>query len=111
MDTLHPDLIPYVGNGMVHHPLVVRGLASDASSINQFYREKLDEVKKADADGNWGPYVGSTSGLTVSTLCSLQLRKVLKALRILGIGGRGVAGLRKHPSKSEQVEATMGDAD
>ena len=57
MEALHPDLIPYVVNGMVHHRLVVCGLASDASSINQFYRDKLDKVKKADADGNWGLYV------------------------------------------------------
>ena len=34
MDALHPDLIPYVGNGMVHHPLVVRGLALLRRLIN-----------------------------------------------------------------------------
>jgi len=57
METLHADLIPYVVNGIVHHPLVVTPLATDASSINQTYRNKLDQVKKAEDVGDWTRYI------------------------------------------------------
>ena len=53
METLHTDLIPHAFNGMVHHPLVITSLTRDVSSINRTYREKLDSVKKAEADGDW----------------------------------------------------------
>ena len=46
METLHADLIPYVVNGLVHHWLVIASLTTDASYINQIYRDKLDKVKK-----------------------------------------------------------------
>ena len=57
METLHPDLIPYVVDGRICHPLVLEDLGRGASYINQGYRDKLDKVKKAEADGNWGLYV------------------------------------------------------
>ena len=57
METLHADLIPYVINGRVRHPLVVEDLTTGASYINQAYRDKLDRVKEAETDGNWGLYV------------------------------------------------------
>lgn len=57
METLHPDLIPYVVKELVHHPLVVMSLTTDASYINRTYRDKLDEVKKAEAEGDWNSYV------------------------------------------------------
>jgi hypothetical protein len=75
METLHQDLIRYVVNGRVRHPFVAEDLTTGASYINQAYRDKLDRVKEADADGKWGLYVGSASGLTVLTPCSLQLTK------------------------------------
>jgi hypothetical protein len=57
METLHTDLVPHAFNGMVHHPLVIASLTRDASSINRTYREKLDSVRKAEADGDWSTYV------------------------------------------------------
>ncbi len=57
METLHADLIPCVVNGLVHHPLVIASLTTDASYINQIYRDKLDGVEKAATDGDWGRYV------------------------------------------------------
>jgi hypothetical protein len=57
MEKLHSDLILHVVDGMVHHPLVVCGLASDASYINRIYRDKVDKVKKAETDGDWKLYV------------------------------------------------------
>jgi hypothetical protein len=56
METLHPDLIPYVVNGLVHHRLVIASLTTGASYINQIYRDKLDKVKTAEAEGATGNY-------------------------------------------------------
>jgi hypothetical protein len=57
METLHADLIPYVINGMVHHRLVITSLTTDPSFVNKIYRDKLDKVKRAEADGDWSLYV------------------------------------------------------
>ena len=57
MEALHADLIPHVRNGLVHHKLVVASLTEDASYINQTYRNKLQGVKKAETDADWGLYV------------------------------------------------------
>ncbi len=72
MEALHPDLIPHVVNGLVHHKLVVASLTKDASSINRTYRAKLHSVKKAETDAYMFP---CTSDRTVSAPCSLQRRK------------------------------------
>ena len=57
MKTLHADLVPYVINGLVHHPLVVKTFTTDASYINQMYRDKLDNVRRAETGGDWKLYV------------------------------------------------------
>jgi hypothetical protein len=57
MEKLDPDLIPRVRDGMIHHPLIIRPAATDASSINRYYRDKLAAVRKAEADGDWRLYV------------------------------------------------------
>ena len=41
----------------VDHKLVVAWLTEDASYINQTYRNKLQGVKKAETDADWGLYV------------------------------------------------------
>ena len=58
METLHPDLMSRVVNGMIHHPLLITQLIlSEVSNINRIYREKLHKVQKAEADGGWRLYV------------------------------------------------------
>ena len=57
METLHADLITHVDDEMVHHPLVIAELTSDASRINHIYYQKIKLLAKAEADGDWSTYV------------------------------------------------------
>jgi hypothetical protein len=57
MEALHADLIPYVADGMIRHPLVVQLFPADVSFINQLYRQKLDKLAKAEAEGDWSQYI------------------------------------------------------
>lgn len=57
MEALHENLIPYVSDGMIHHPLVIQLVPEDASYINQLYHQKLDKLKKAEAEGDWSKYI------------------------------------------------------
>ena len=52
-----PRPCPVCGQRDGPPPTRGRELTRDASSINRIYREKLDKVKKADVDGDWGKYV------------------------------------------------------
>ncbi len=113
METLHTDLVPHAFNGMVHHPLVIASLTRDASSINRTYREKLDSVKKAEADGDWSKYVFlHERPYRLDALLSATKRGLKKKPPEFWslVGGR-VARLRKRPSKLEQVEEAVGHGD
>lgn len=57
MEALHQDLIPYVMDGMIHHPLLVQLLPEDASYINQLYLQKLEKLKLAKASKDWDRYI------------------------------------------------------
>jgi hypothetical protein len=57
METLHADLIPHADDEMVYHPLVIADLTIDASRINHIYRQKIELLAKAEADGDWSTYV------------------------------------------------------
>lgn len=81
VEKLHPDLIPYIRDGMIHHPLLLVPLDRGASNINQRYRDNLDAVLKRRPTATGNVMLGSTSALTVSMPYSLQpgrgLRKYL----------------------------------
>jgi len=57
MKTLHPDLIMYAYDGIVHHPLIINSLTNDVSNINQVYLQKIAQVAAAEAQGEWRTYV------------------------------------------------------
>lgn len=59
MEALHRELILYLDeHNTVHHPLVVGWFPSDdASRINQLYREKKEQLAKAESDEDWDQYV------------------------------------------------------
>jgi hypothetical protein len=56
-ETVHPDLIPYAVGGMIRHLLLFCPRLEDVSRINRVYREKIDEVSKAKAAGDWSTFV------------------------------------------------------
>ena len=110
MEKLHSDLIPYSVDQMVHHPLVI-GLAHDASYMNQRYRQKKGLLAKAEADGDWGQYIFlherpyRIGALEYAAENGLSR----KSFRALGVGGRSLAGFRKHPPESPSVEENLAE--
>jgi hypothetical protein len=65
MKTLRPDLVRYVHNGRVHHPLVIGLVTSDNSRINLIYKEKKSLVRRQEPVVTGKNTSSCTRGLTV----------------------------------------------